>query len=211
MIAYLSMWWLQMPETSIKLEEFKERMRSRHNRNSPQSRFRIPWYILIVNILLIAYIIFSFNRRGDQETRKEALIEYGGVEYHFVISQETDGNDYILTLATKSLLEKTILLGFQESVAAVGLYRGERELSRIEMGRGVNKVELRHAEMRSYTGRIPGSTVREIAADNSDMIQPVRRSLVMTDERHIPVTVKLTINTKPSISTIFNFKLYGIK
>ena len=199
-----------MSETSAKLEEFKERVRSRNPGNTPQSRFRIPWYILIINILLIAYIIFVFSRRGDQENRRETLIEYGGTEYHFIISRDTDGNDYLFTLTTRSITEKTIRLDFNQSMAEIGLYRGTTKLTSIELGRGVKDLELRQSEMRSFTGRIPGSTIRIIAAENQGLAEPVRRSLVMAEERHIPVIVRLTINTKSPVSTVFNFKLYGV-
>jgi len=199
-----------MHETSEKVEEFRERVRSKYPRQK-ENNFRIPWYVLVVNALLIVYILFMFSRREERDNQEGAVILYRNVEYRLTFVRDRTSGESLAALSLRARGEGRVSTRFREALASIEFYQGGRRVAGEKIGGGVTMLDLSSGETRTYVAPVPVEDIRSYSRTPGAAMTPAKRSLVSLEARHMPLTALLTINTDEAVATMFDYRFYEVE
>jgi hypothetical protein len=199
-----------MAETSDKLEEFKERVRSRYPHSRPQGRLGVPWYILVVNVLLIGYILFIYGRQSTRDEAAGAMIQYRNIEYRLTIIKERDSGERMITVATRALGQGSVTARYAGPVATVEFRHGNSAIASVNLGEGAGTLAFKGGEMKTFVESYPLLPLVKYAAANPGSLQPKKKSLISTEARHLPMSLMLTVHTDDPVSTSVDYKFYEV-
>ncbi len=198
-----------MAEISPKVEEFKERVRSKYpHRQEPN--FRIPWYVLVVNMLLIAYILFIYGRKPSDDESGTTLW-YGGAEYHLSIIQDTGSTEKIASLTVRNLMNGNNVLTFDSYLASLDFYHGKYPVASEKVGDGISILAFNAGELKTFVVSIPMGTLIKYAKSRNDASARKRRSLLSMEPDYFSYSARLTIHSRVPVTSIFEFKVFGVK
>jgi hypothetical protein len=198
-----------MPEISHKVEEFRERVRSKYPQRK-EPNFRIPWYVLVVNMLLIAYILFIYGRRPTDD-ECGTIIHYGGAEYQLAILSDASTGEKIASLTIRNLINARNTLTFRNNPANIEFYHGKTLVASEKIGDGITSLVFDTGEIRTFIVPIPLQKLAEYAKTNRDRTAKKRRSLITLEPEYFPFSARLTIYTASPVVSIFDYKLFGVK
>ncbi|MCX7679625.1 MAG: hypothetical protein N2316_10460 [Spirochaetes bacterium] len=198
-----------MQEISPKVEEFKRRVREKYPRRS-EPNFRIPWYILVVNMLLIAYILYIYTRRQSDDPYQVTL-QYGGAEYHLSIIRDVTTGDKIASLAVRNLMNNYLSLRFDPYLASLEFYHGKKMISSEKIGDGITSLVCGKGESRTFTIPVPLHKLIEYARRENEKSGKRKKSLITVEPNYFSYTVRLIVHTGIPVATIFEYRIYDEK
>ncbi len=198
-----------MKETSEKVEEFKARVRSKYPRQKEHS-FKIPWYVLVVNMLLIVYILFVFSRREERESQGGTAILYRNIEYRLSFIKDRTTGESLAALSLRSQGPGRLTMRYREALGTLEFYQGKSRVAVEKIGGGVNMITLEPGETRTYTATVPVNDIRTFSQAPCAVMVPAKRSLVSLEARHLPLTARLIINTDDAVASIFDYRFYEV-
>lgn len=198
-----------MAEISPKVEEFKERVRSKYPRRK-EPNFRIPWYVLVVNMLLIAYILFIYGRR-PAEDESGTILQYSGAEYHLSIIRDTGTGEKIASLTVRNLLNGNNSLAFETHLASLEFYHGKNLVASEKIGDGINILAFKSGEIRTFVVPLPLGKLVEYAQSRNNTSARKKRSLITVEPDYFPFSARLTIHLRVPVASIFEYRVYGVK
>lgn len=198
-----------MPEISPKVEEFKERVRSRYPRRK-EPNFRIPWYVLVVNMLLIAYILFIYGRRPSDDEPGTTII-YGGAEYRLSIVRDASSGEKIAALTVRNIIEGNNTLSYEHAVATIEFIHGKKSVIAEKIGDGITHITFSAGEVRTFIVPLAIDRLFEYAKTNKDTSSTRKRSLISLEAEYFPYSARLTIHTALPVMSIFEYRLYGVR
>ncbi len=198
-----------MAEISPKVEEFRERIRSKYPRRK-EPNFRIPWYVLVVNMLLIAYILFIYGRKPSDDESGTTL-QYDGAEYHLSIVREAGSDEKIASLTVRNLLNDKNTLVFANAIASLEFYHGKNLVDSEKIGDGITTMVLNPGEFRTFVVPIPLGKLIEWAKNLNGSSARKKRSLISVEPDYVPLSAWLTIHSRIPVTSIFEYRVYGGK
>lgn len=196
-------------EISPKVEEFKERIRAKYPRRK-EPNFRIPWYVLVVNMLLIAYILYIYGQKPSDEPYSTTL-QYEGVEYHLSIIKDTTSGEKIAHLTVRNLHKSDVTILFNNRIASLEFCHGKNVVDRGEFGQGINSLVVGNGEMKTFVMPISLNALFEYAKKTDHAIVNKRKSLFTVEHSYFPFTARFTIHTRVPVITIFEYRIYEVK
>ncbi len=198
-----------MSEISPKVEEFRERVRAKYPRRK-EPNFRIPWYVLVVNMLLIAYILFIYGRK-PAEDESGTTLQFNGAEYHLLVVREAGSDEKIASLTVRNLINTKNNLVFVNAIASLEFYHGKKLVASEKIGDGINSMAFNPGEFRTFVVSIPQGKLIEYAKSRNDLSARKKRSLISMEPDYVPFSARLTIHLRMPVASIFEYRVYGVK
>ncbi len=182
-----------------------EKIKAGSGSNKSEKKKRLSRIILFIDIVLVVVILILFSRQSPDIIYHTTSITYNEILYRISLSKEKKTNNLLFSLTVKSNSVKEKTQSYLKSIIHLTVGHNDNVLFKSILGDNITIIKLLPGELKTFVQEIDTFVLKNFAEQHPEFVIPKEKSLFMTEKRHIPMYVIVTLNTKENISTRLEF------
>lgn len=196
----------------IRLTDLKDTGNDTHNRvmdrirryhqglpsEATQKRRKTTRYIVFINVMLLLFLLYLYNRSTPVETAP-LTVEFGNGVFQIFTSKNSELRQLVFSMTVRSTGDSPQALTLSNPPVTTTIMHRKDIVHEIRYTVPENSITMKSGDTRKFIMAAPESAFSEFAARNPDSLVPPRKTF-LSRKQFLPVNIVHRINTKIPIA-----------
>ena len=171
----------------------------------PSKTKKISGFLIIINLIVILAMVTIYKKTPTRNYTTTTL-EYDRINYNIVIAKNIKTGRHILTIALNSLAPGELTALYHSSIMQITFQSEGQFIYGTEIGRNETRQTFRPFEKRVFETMMDDAKIIDFIDNHPQSLIPRRKSNLIGDPQHLPLTAVIKINTEKPVTLIVELK-----